>query len=235
MKKIQDTAMDCVFVPLNVDSIFEAWQDEEQLIALYMEDDVRPREDVLHFITDNMEEKGGHLILIGAKEDLRIVSEHIPKGLIFKAFARPVDNADFVSSVRKYYDKLDSGELKKSILVVDDDPQYLGLVRQWLSEDYKVTLASSGLQAIKFLGKNKVDLILLDHEMPVTSGPQVLEMLRSDVETRTIPVMFLTGKSDKKSVMEVVALHPEGYFLKDISREKLLKELKEFFILHPNF
>ena len=55
MKKIQDTAMDCVFVPFIVDNIFEAWQDEEQLIALYMEDDVRPREDVLHFITDNME------------------------------------------------------------------------------------------------------------------------------------------------------------------------------------
>ncbi|MBR4724497.1 MAG: response regulator [Lachnospiraceae bacterium] len=234
MKKIQDTGLDCVFVPYKIDNIFDAWDSEEQLIALYMEDDVRPREDVLHFITDKMEEQGGQLILIGAKEDLKIVNEHIPKGLICRAFPRPVDNEEFVNTVTRYYDKVDSGELKKSILIVDDDPQYLGLVRQWLSQDYKVSLASSGLQAIKFLGKNKVDLILLDHEMPVTTGPQVLEMLRSDVETKSIPVMFLTGKSDKDSVMAVVALHPEGYFLKSISREKLLKELKEFFILHPN-
>ena len=93
-------------------------------------------------------------------------------------------------------------------------------------------MVNSGLQAIKWLGKNTVDLILLDHEMPVTSGPQVLEMLRSDEETRNIPVMFLTGKSDKESVMKVVALKPEGYFLKTIQKEELLENLKEFFIMH---
>ena len=135
-------------------------------------------------------------------------------------------------SVRSYFIKLGSGELRKSILVVDDDPNYLGLVRDWLKGSYKVSMANSGLQAIKWLGKNKVDLILLDHEMPVTSGPQVLEMLRSDLETKDIPVMFLTGKSDKESVMKVVALRPEGYFLKTISREELLKQLKDFFVMH---
>jgi CheY-like chemotaxis protein len=93
-------------------------------------------------------------------------------------------------------------------------------------------MANSGLQAIKWLGKNSVDLILLDHEMPITSGPQVLEMLRSDEETKDIPVMFLTGKSDKESVMAVVALRPEGYFLKTIQKAELLEKLEEFFILH---
>ena len=121
-------------------------------------------------------------------------------------------------------------EFKKSILIVDDDPQYLSLVRQWLKDAYKVSMANSGLQAIKFLGKNKVDLILLDHEMPVTSGPQVLEMLRNDEETKGIPVMFLTGKSDKESVMAVLSLRPEGYFLKTIEKEELLQQLKDFFI-----
>ena len=57
-------------------------------------------------------------------------------------------------------------------------------------------------------------------------------MLRSDEETKGIPVMFLTGKSDKESVMAVVALKPEGYFLKTIHKEELLEKLKEFFILH---
>ncbi len=44
--------------------------------------------------------------------------------------------------------------------------------------------------------------------------------------------MFLTGKSDKESVMAVVELKPEGYFLKSIQREELLDKLQEFFILH---
>jgi CheY-like chemotaxis protein len=90
-------------------------------------------------------------------------------------------------------------------------------------------MANSGLQAIKWLGGNTVDLILLDHEMPVTSGPQVLGMLRADDETKNIPVIFLTGKGDKESVMQVVALKPEGYFLKNVTKSELLEKLSEFF------
>ena len=95
-------------------------------------------------------------------------------------------------------------------------------------------MANSGLQAIKWLGKNKADLILLDYEMPITDGPQVLEMLRSDEDTKYIPVMFLTGKGDKESVMSVLSLKPQGYFLKTIDKIELLEKLKEFFILHKN-
>jgi CheY-like chemotaxis protein len=93
-----------------------------------------------------------------------------------------------------------------------------------------VAVVSSGLQALKWLGKNKADLILLDYEMPVTSGPQVLEMLRSDHDTRDIPVMFLTGRGDKESVMQVLKLKPEGYLLKNIERHELLEKIGSFFI-----
>ena len=90
-------------------------------------------------------------------------------------------------------------------------------------------MVTSGLQAIKWLGKNKADLILLDYEMPVTNGPQVLEMLRSDEETRSIPVIFLTGRGDKESVMSVLALKPDGYLLKNIDKDELLEKLNLFF------
>ena len=155
----------------------------------------------------------------------------MPGDLIYARFSRPVDNEKYAGTVFEYLKKVASGEFRKNILIVDDDTQYLSLVREWLKGTYKVSMANSGLQAIKWLGKNKADLILLDYEMPVTSGPQVLEMLRSDVETSSIPVMFLTGKGDKESVMAVVALKPEGYFLKTIKREELLEKLREFFIL----
>ncbi len=72
-------------------------------------------------------------------------------------------------------------------------------------------------------------MILLDYEMPVTSGPQVLEMIRSETKTDTIPVIFLTGKGDRESVMKVVALKPDGYLLKSTDKATLLKSLEEFF------
>ena len=230
MKKVQDVGVECKFVSCKVNEI-NANIADMPLIALYMEDGGKPHEDILHFLTDKMEENGIQIILIGEQQDVAFVCDHMPGELIYKTFSRPVDNAQFIKTVGDYFEKVDAGEFKKSILIVDDDPQYLTLVREWLKAEYKVSMANSGLQAIKWLGKNKVDLILLDHEMPVTTGPQVLEMLRSDPETKSIPVMFLTGKGDKESVMEVVALKPEGYFLKSIKKDELLEKLQEFFIL----
>ncbi|WP_408071713.1 two-component system response regulator [Butyrivibrio sp. JL13D10] len=202
------------------------------LVTLYLDEKDLPDEEAIHFLIDKMNEKSLQMVLIGEQRDIETMEKIIPAQLIYQAFSRPVNNADYVTAVTDYFQKMATGELRKCILVVDDDPQYLTLVREWLKEEYKVAMANSGMQAIKWLGKNKADLILLDHEMPVTTGPQVLEMLRSDDETKAIPVMFLTGKSDKESVMSVVALRPEGYFLKNIGRAELLEKLKEFFIMH---
>ena len=132
--------------------------------------------------------------------------------------------------IEKYMEEESQYARLKSVLIVDDDVSYMSIISEWLKGSYRVSMANSGMQAIKWLAKNKVDLILLDYEMPVTSGPQVLEMLKSESETKSIPVMFLTGKSDKESVMKVVALKPEGYFLKTIKKKELLKILDNFFI-----
>ncbi len=229
--KMKDAGIDGVFVPWTVNDINAAW-DGTALITMYLNDGEYPPEDVLHYMIDKMSEDGVNMIAVGEKTDLNFISNHVPEDLIYKTFARPLDNTEYINTVKELFTKIEAGEFKKSILVVDDDPNYLGLVREWLKDTYRVAMVSSGLQAIKWLGKNKADLILLDHEMPVTSGPQVLEMLRSDEDTKKIPVMFLTGKSDKESVMAVVALKPEGYFLKTIGRDELLENLKDFFILH---
>jgi len=230
-KKIIDSQIDCEFVPWGVNNLNDHWQDMSLLIV-YMEEGDRPPEDVWHFLIDKMSDEGGQMFLIGEKNDVDIMVDMTPGELIGKYFYRPVDNESFVSSVIEYIRKEESGPAKKSILIVDDDPGYLGVVREWLKGTYKVSMATSGVKAISWLAKHKVDLILLDHEMPITSGPKVLEMLRSDDETRNIPVMFLTGRGDKESVMRVLSLKPEGYFLKTIEKKELLQNLEEYFRTH---
>ncbi|MCR5421022.1 MAG: response regulator [Lachnospiraceae bacterium] len=231
IKKLADNNIDGSFVYYDIDDINRKWEGTT-LITVYMDEDVRPKENVLHFLTDKMVEDGLEMIVVGSEEDIGYINSHVPKELLYKTFIRPLNNESYVNTVTEMFHKAESGEFKKRILIVDDDPNYLGLVREWLKSSYKVSMANSGLQAIKWLGKNKADLILLDYEMPITSGPKVLEMLRSDEDTRSIPVIFLTGKGDKESVMAVVELKPQGYFLKTIEREDLLEKLKEFFILH---
>lgn len=90
-------------------------------------------------------------------------------------------------------------------------------------------MASNGVQAISYLAKNRADLILLDYEMPIANGPQVLSMLKNDSDTGQIPVMFLTGHGDKESVLSVVGLSPVDYLLKTIDKNSLLEKLKHFF------
>ena len=119
---------------------------------------------------------------------------------------------------------------KKSILIVDDDSSFIQLLREWLKDDYRVGMAKSGLQAITWLARNSVDLILLDYEMPVINGLQVFEMLKSEAISKNIPVMFLTGKSDKESIMKVMELKPAGYMLKNITKQQLLTHLENFFV-----
>ena len=117
----------------------------------------------------------------------------------------------------------------KHILVIDDDPVMLRTVKHYLEEDYNVATAPSGKIAMKFLEQRKTDIILLDYEMPVCNGPQMLEMLRADPEMNSIPVFFLTGKGDRASIEKVLALKPQGYLLKTLPKEKILEALQQFF------
>ena len=111
----------------------------------------------------------------------------------------------------------------------DDSGAVLRNVKGWLGEKYQVALANSGAMAIKYLTLNRPDLVLLDYEMPVVDGKQVLEMMRTEAEFSTIPVIFLTSKSDKESVMNVMGLKPEGYLLKTMPPEEIVKNIDAFF------
>ena len=152
----------------------------------------------------------------------------IPVDKIYKILPRPLDYDLFISSVNSSTSQ-NAGE-KKQILIVDDDPNYMGLVREWLVSDYKVFMVTSGSRAIKWLAANKADLILLDYEMPVMSGPELFEELRKDEKTKDIPVFFLTGSDSKEREMSIAKLNPQGYFLKTMPKDELLSQVKGFFI-----
>nr|MCR5651696.1 response regulator [Lachnospiraceae bacterium] len=117
----------------------------------------------------------------------------------------------------------------KHILLVDDDVTFLKMMQDWLSGTYTVTIARSGMQAITYIANHTPDLILLDYDMPITSGPQVMEMIRSEPNSTDIPIIFLTGKSDRESVMKVMQLKPQGYLLKNMNKTEILKAVGDFF------
>lgn len=116
---------------------------------------------------------------------------------------------------------------RKHILVIDDDPVMLKMVNAQLHEWYDVATAISGSMALKFLKKKHTDLILLDYEMPVDNGPAVLKKLRENPDTKDIPVVFLTGITERSKIQDVLVLKPQGYLLKPIERDKLFKVISD--------
>ena len=112
-------------------------------------------------------------------------------------------------------------ERRKHVLVIDDDPLMLKLIKEYLHTDYDVATAVSGKIAYKFLETKSTDLILLDYEMPEENGPEVFLNIRTR-GFKDLPIIFLTGVTDSERVKDVIALQPQGYVLKPVDKAKLL-------------
>ena len=121
-----------------------------------------------------------------------------------------------MKEIKKYLDE-NKAQDKKKILVVDDSGIVREAMKGLLGKDYEVVLASSGVSAIRCMFVDRPDLVLLDYEMPVCNGRQVLEMIRAEEELADTPVIFLTGTYDEESVRKVIALRPAGYLLKTLN------------------
>ena len=202
---------------------------DANLILLYTDNEFEEHRDVMVFLKDLCMEENMIMMVIGNKNAFNLVHHYIPKEDVAFEIERPLDMADLVQKAFIVTDDEYEFQRRKSILIVDDDPTFLQMIREWLKDTYRVGMANSGTQAVAWLATNKADLILLDYDMPVLDGPKVLEMLKSESFSSSTPVMFLTGKNDKESVTNVIALKPADYLLKTISKDKLLLTLDAFF------
>ncbi len=118
-------------------------------------------------------------------------------------------------------------EKRKHILVIDDDPLVLKVLREHLHEKYDVAVARNGNMAYRFLDDHRTDLILIDYEMPGEKGPSVLTNIRKLKWAQNIPAVFLTGVTDTTAIMEAAKAKPQGYLLKPVDKEKLFSKIQE--------
>ena len=202
--------------------------DIPRIFILYLQGEDNLMIDVLGYIRDLVEDRGIRFFVIGTQEEIDTIIGK-KADYVAQIYTRPVDLADLIKRLQKEGEAVDKLKEFKSILIVDDDATALRSMKSLLSTRYKILVASSGMNAITILAKNKVDLILLDFEMPIVNGPKVLEMIRSDPNTANIPVMFLTAKGDKRSIMEVLRFKPEKYLLKTMLPKDILDSIDEYF------
>ncbi|MCH4191916.1 MAG: response regulator [Butyrivibrio sp.] len=226
LKGLEKDGYDVIIIRPDVTDVSHM-ENDLTVYVMYLEDDIN--EELLVFLKDSIDDREIQLFLIGNPEELEEVYHFIPREKIAAGLSRPLNIKELTERLDGVLSTESLRQEQKRILVVDDDGTMLRTIKTWLSSKYRVFMANSGMNAITFLAKNPVDLILLDYEMPVASGPQVLEMIRSEPSTSSIPVMFLTSKSDRESVLKVVSLKPEKYLLKTMPPEELIANIDSFF------
>ncbi len=107
--------------------------------------------------------------------------------------------------------------VQKRLLVVDDEPTNLRVLKQLLAEDYRLLFAKSGEEALRLAQRELPDLILLDVMMPGMSGFEVCASLKQDDNTRAIPVIFVTALKDEIDEARGLDLGAVDYITKPIS------------------
>ncbi len=140
--------------------------------------------------------------------------------------ALQADNA--MEEIEKYL-TLRKENQKNKVLVVDDSLVIRQGMKELLEPEYEVSLAKSGLSAVRTITLDRPDLVLLDYDMPICDGRQILEMIRSEEEFADIPVIFLTGRVDKESIQKVAALKPAGYLPKYLKPAEIKKNVDKYF------
>jgi CheY-like chemotaxis protein len=111
---------------------------------------------------------------------------------------------------------------KKHLLLVDDEPSVLMMLSMLFEKDYQVETAQDGSQAIQYIQRRLPDLIVTDIYMPRLDGLNFLKILRSDPDTKHIPVIICTGKPQDDTLRKCFELGAVDHIVKPFSPQEIL-------------
>ena len=116
---------------------------------------------------------------------------------------------------------------KKVILAIDDMPSNLIAIKNILEHMFDVRLVKEGTQALALLRREKIDLVLLDIEMPGYSGFDLSQAMREDPALALIPIIFVTTHATSSFVRRAAEAGARGYILKPFKPSLLLQKVLE--------
>lgn len=121
---------------------------------------------------------------------------------------------------------------KQTILIVDDDPVALDILEGHLAfEGYNLLLASSGFQALRYLEREQIDLVVLDVMMPHLDGFEVCKRIKDNERWRRIPIILVTGFWDQEQMDRGIAAGAESFLPKPVGGNDLRTQIR--LILEP--
>ncbi len=117
--------------------------------------------------------------------------------------------------------------LPKKILVVDDEPENRAALEDLFRDEYEVSTARDGLEALERIQESRPDLVLLDILMPRLDGLQTCHRMRQKQDTRGIPVVFLTSKNEPQTEVFGLDLGADDFIAKPFNKDVLKARVKK--------
>lgn len=118
----------------------------------------------------------------------------------------------------------------KKILIIEDESSFTKLLTDVLEkENFMVSSAGSAEEGIKKVRISKPELLILDWNLPCMSGLDLCKLLKSDVETRAIPIIMLTVKSNEASVVSGLEMGADDYITKPFRPKELVARIRNLF------
>ncbi|MDC7218443.1 MAG: response regulator [Spirochaetales bacterium] len=114
------------------------------------------------------------------------------------------------------------------ILLVDDTPTNIDILISILGDDYDISVALCGEDALEIMEEELPDLVFLDVLMPGISGYEVLEHMKGQDSLKTIPVVFLSGNSEETERQKGLSLGAEEYLVKPIDAGAVMAQAKKY-------
>lgn len=183
------------------------------------------------------------VVCVGTSKEFEVFEDYFDEKQFYK-IQRPVQMKTIIGRIRmclgmeaegaaetgkETEDAIMAEKERGKLLLVDDSKIQLRMLQSMLQKQYDVEVAESGEDAIRMLQRNIPDVIFLDYDMPGVDGKETFRRIREQEELANIPVVFLTGVTEKKKIQEVLGLNPTAYLLKPIEQERLREVLKEIF------
>jgi two-component system sensor histidine kinase/response regulator len=146
--------------------------------------------------------------------------------LIYFFWQSLIEDQSFNNAKRTYEMNDSSPTDKQKILIVDDTPTNLSILEEILDEDYFISIAQSGTQALEIIEKFAPDLILLDVNMPGINGFETCHKLKSQEETRNIPVIFITARAAPEDLIQGFQEGGVDYITKPFNHSEVLARVQ---------
>ncbi len=116
---------------------------------------------------------------------------------------------------------------KKTILVVDDEPNIVELIKLTLGDEYNFLTAYNGQDTIKIAHEKHPDLILLDIMMPGMDGYEVAKALRSSPDTKDIVIVMVSAKKEDHDILAGIDTGAVAYITKPFKPMEFEEKVKE--------